>query len=228
VVLEVARLNPSYSTAFPAAGYADIVVNSTYIGGQVRQYGNLSFARIYDAGHTVPAYQPETAFTVFTRIINGDDIGMGKEIDRTNFGTEGPSDSSHTNKVPKQPGNTCWLRAMRDTCTSDQAQLISEGKGVVRYGVFYDEDSNSDNPASLPPSSTSTTAASASSSVPLTGVYTATETPKVTSGAASLRYMFQLPLRRRQAFLSEDEGVSAGFKTGVIAIAGTLGSLLML
>lgn len=53
-----------YATNFPAAGYAELVVNSTYVGGEVRQYGNLSFTRVYDAGHQVPAYQPETAFQV--------------------------------------------------------------------------------------------------------------------------------------------------------------------
>ncbi|KAK1017804.1 hypothetical protein LTR33_019427, partial [Friedmanniomyces endolithicus] len=60
----VSTLLPSpYAKAFPAAGYADIVVNSSYIGGAVRQYGNLSFSRIYASGHFVPYFQPETAYT---------------------------------------------------------------------------------------------------------------------------------------------------------------------
>ena len=33
------------------AGYAPIRVNDSYVGGQVRQYGNLSFSRVYQAGH---------------------------------------------------------------------------------------------------------------------------------------------------------------------------------
>jgi carboxypeptidase C (cathepsin A) len=41
------------ATSFAAAGYADVVVNSTYVGGQTRQYGNLSFTRVYEAGHEV-------------------------------------------------------------------------------------------------------------------------------------------------------------------------------
>jgi hypothetical protein len=41
----------SGSAAFRGAGYMPIITNSTYIGGQVRQYGNLSFSRVYQAGH---------------------------------------------------------------------------------------------------------------------------------------------------------------------------------
>jgi len=55
------------ATSFADAGYAPVIVNDTYIGGQVRQYGNLSFTRVYEAGHEVPAYQPETAYRIFTR-----------------------------------------------------------------------------------------------------------------------------------------------------------------
>ena len=102
ISLELARRLPSYHERFPAAGYSDIVVNSSYVGGQVRQFGNLSFARIYDAGHTVPTYQPETAFTVFTRVIKGTDVSMGKEVDLSTFGSTGPAVSNHRNKVPDQ------------------------------------------------------------------------------------------------------------------------------
>jgi carboxypeptidase C (cathepsin A) len=41
------------ATSFAEAGYVDLVVNDTYIGGQTRQYGNLSFTRVYEAGHEV-------------------------------------------------------------------------------------------------------------------------------------------------------------------------------
>ncbi len=36
---------------FRQAGYAMIQTNKTYVGGFVRQYGNLSFSRILQAGH---------------------------------------------------------------------------------------------------------------------------------------------------------------------------------
>lgn len=65
VSLALAQIGPTpYPVYFPGAGYAELVVNSTYVGGEVRQFGNLSFTRVYDAGHQVPAYQPETAFQV--------------------------------------------------------------------------------------------------------------------------------------------------------------------
>ena len=42
----------SKSTAdFSKVGYADIETNSSYVGGAVRQYGNLSFSRVFQAGH---------------------------------------------------------------------------------------------------------------------------------------------------------------------------------
>lgn len=37
--------------AFSNSGYADLVTNATYNGGVVRQHGNLSFARVFQAGH---------------------------------------------------------------------------------------------------------------------------------------------------------------------------------
>jgi hypothetical protein len=39
------------SSGFKKAGYANIETNAEYVGGFVRQYGNLSFARVFDAAH---------------------------------------------------------------------------------------------------------------------------------------------------------------------------------
>jgi carboxypeptidase C (cathepsin A) len=36
---------------FEKAGYAEIQTNASYVGGVVRQYGNLSFSRVFQAGH---------------------------------------------------------------------------------------------------------------------------------------------------------------------------------
>jgi hypothetical protein len=39
------------SAKFRDAGYTELHTNEEYVGGMVRQHGNLSFARIFDAGH---------------------------------------------------------------------------------------------------------------------------------------------------------------------------------
>lgn len=39
------------SSKFSQAGYAELRTNASYVGGLVRQFGNLSFARVYQAGH---------------------------------------------------------------------------------------------------------------------------------------------------------------------------------
>ncbi|KAI4721806.1 alpha/beta-hydrolase [Aureobasidium sp. EXF-10727] len=189
---------PSYLTGWNSAGYADIVVNASYVGGAVRQFGNFSFSRIYDAGHMVPFYQPETAFTVFTRIIDGTEISTGEPIDLSNFKSSGPMNSTHTNSpLAKQPAPTCWIRAMQDTCSADQIEDMQEGKGIVAGGIWYSNSKQYSAPSSTvtagkpgtPVTSSSTssksTSGSTTSTVALTGVFTATATPSPTQGAAS-------------------------------------------
>ena len=136
VSLELAGLVPGYDTAFPASGYANIVVNDSYIGGVVRQYGNLSFSRIYDAGHQLPHYQPETTFAVFSRIIQGRDISKGREVDLSTFKTKGPSASLHKNVVPPEPESVCWIREAAATCTEKERAAIREGEGMVKAGIW--------------------------------------------------------------------------------------------
>ena len=40
-------INYTDSEQFRSAGYTPIQTNSSYVGGQVRQYGNFSFSRVY-------------------------------------------------------------------------------------------------------------------------------------------------------------------------------------
>ncbi|KAF2659977.1 serine carboxypeptidase [Lophiostoma macrostomum CBS 122681] len=242
VSLELARLTPSYATPFPAAGYADIVVNSSYVGGVVRQYGNLSFSRIYDAGHMVPAYQPETAFTVFTRIIQGNDIGMGRDEDLSKFSTIGPSVSAHKNNVPEKQDQLCWIRDVNATCSADDIQAIWAGQGVVEHGMWYADESEysptsssveAGKPGTLP--TTQATPTGTSTSTALTGVYTASSTPKPpSSGASSLRSQFRLQGRRAPFIADENDSDDDAdeqpniFKKAFIIATAVLGSLLLL
>jgi carboxypeptidase C (cathepsin A) len=173
---------------FYRAGYADIRVNSSYIGGQVRQYGNLSFSRIYQAGHLVPAYQPETAFTLMTRIIRGTNLATGENVDLSSFGTSGPANSTNTQKAPNSPQPTCYIRDISSTCTQEQIEMIKAGQGVVINGVFYDQENEWNPPSGTetvgvgspgtppPQAGLSSSSAARTSTVP-TGVYVATGAP---------------------------------------------------
>jgi carboxypeptidase C (cathepsin A) len=49
----------THKKEFSNAGYAAMVVDGTEYG-EVRQYGNFSFARIYESGHEIPYYQRES------------------------------------------------------------------------------------------------------------------------------------------------------------------------
>ncbi|KAN0098554.1 alpha/beta-hydrolase [Hyaloscypha variabilis] len=174
-----AETSAAYASSFPAAGYAPIIVNTSYIGGVVRQYGNLSFSRIYDAGHSVPAYQPETAFQVFARIMTGTSLSTGAAVDLSSYDTTGPLDSTYTNSAPASPSPTCWLRNIPDTCNNDQRNMVINNEGVIINGVLYDASSDWS-------SATSTASATAArgtsvtvttSTEVLTGFFTATSTP---------------------------------------------------
>lgn len=181
-----AATSPAYLTHFNAAGYAPVIVNESYIGGVVRQYGNLSFSRIYDAGHTVPSYQPETAFQVFARIISGTSVSTGEIIDISRYNTTGPANATHTTTLPSSPSATCWIRNVPDTCNDQQKKMLLDNQGTVINGVLYssaDEWSSSfglavSSTSSLRPTGTYTTVTQV-----LTGAFTATSTPSPNAAA---------------------------------------------
>ena len=120
-----------------SAGYAPIVANSTYIGGVVREFGNLSFSRVYDAGHLVPAYQPETAFTIYTRVIEGTDISMGTPTDLSTYSSIGDTNATYQNVAPPMAEPTCHLRAVNSTRDLDQKNMLANNAGVIINGVLY-------------------------------------------------------------------------------------------
>lgn len=193
VSLAIAALAPQpYQINFPAAGYAELVVNGSYVGGAVRQYANLSFTRIYDAGHQVPAYQPEAAFTLFTRIILGTELSTGQPIDLSSYRSSGPQNSTYANKPTESQPGTCYVRAIQSTCTSDQISDMLAGKGIVMNGVWYENPSQYTPPASsvtagkpgMPLPQSSSMFGTGTATVVPTGVYTATATPTSKGGVA--------------------------------------------
>lgn len=118
---------------FRTAGYAPLVVNETYIGGMTRQSGNLSFTRVFQSGHEVPAYQPEAAFRVFSRSIKGLDISTGTiDIDSVEYSTSGIANAFQVkNPVPPRPEPTCYVRNLKSSCTEDQIKNVIEDKAVI-------------------------------------------------------------------------------------------------
>jgi carboxypeptidase C (cathepsin A) len=180
-----AATSPDYAIRFPAAGYAPIITNDSYIGGDVRQYGNLSFSRIYDAGHAAPAYQPETSFEIFARIMKGTSVSTGAEIDLSSYNTTGPLNSTHTNTLPKSPAPTCWVRNIPETCTIDQKNKIIEQEGMVINGIHYDSAPAQSSPAeSQTPRKVTSGGVVVTSTTVVTGFYTATATPTPTGSDA--------------------------------------------
>ena len=74
--------------------------------GEVRQHGNFSFTRIYEAGHEVPFYQPEASLEMFKRVLGFKDIATG-EVDLTaNYGTSGDAHATHTEPFVAIPSFT--------------------------------------------------------------------------------------------------------------------------
>ncbi|KAI9808965.1 MAG: hypothetical protein M1826_003943 [Phylliscum demangeonii] len=143
---ETVSLSVKYSASaqFRAAGYQGIQVNSTYVGGEVRQYGNLSFSRVFEAGHEVPAYQPETAYKIFRRAMFNRDIATGA-IDtarHSNYSSRGPASSfAIIDPVPASPEPTCYIWAP-GTCTDAQYLSLLDGSAIVMDYIVIGQQPN--------------------------------------------------------------------------------------
>lgn len=125
---------------FADAGYADLVTNCTHVGGSVRQYDNLTYARVFQAGHAVPAYQPETAYRIFNRALFNKDIATGRVDTASNSGysTEGPADTFDIkNEVPEQYEWFCYVLSP-GTCTSEQVAALRDGSAVIEDYIMVD------------------------------------------------------------------------------------------
>jgi hypothetical protein len=110
----------------------------------VRQYGNLSFSRVYQAGHEVPTYQPETAYRIFMRALFNQDIATGEinALENSDYATTGPADTwDIKNEPPAQYLQFCYVLDPSALCTEDQIMAIENGTAqIVNYIVV---DSNS-------------------------------------------------------------------------------------
>ena len=139
----------TYNDSFSAAGYAPIVVNETYIGGQVRQYGNLSFSRVYQAGHMVPAYVPKTSYQIFMRAMFNRDIATGLLPLSDSLSTIGPSDTWHIkNEVLDVPEKFCYILSPSETCEDEEYKMVVNGTAIVKDYIVVGVENKA---GSLPP-----------------------------------------------------------------------------
>ncbi|KAL4890087.1 Alpha/Beta hydrolase protein [Aspergillus ambiguus] len=140
---EVSVLVPhAEAEQFRAAGYAPLRTNATYVGGMVRQYGNFSFSRVFEAGHEVPSYQPETAYEIFHRVMFNRDVATGKKDTGTDepYSTTGPSSTWNiTNVVPDSPAPTCYVLQLTTYCTNEQIQSVVDGTAVIKDYIVVDD-----------------------------------------------------------------------------------------
>jgi len=131
------------AAAFKAAGYAQLHTNATYVGGMVRQHGNLSFARVFQSGHEVPAYQPDTAFQIFNRTLANLDVATGSVSTLPGqggavYGSQGVADTfAIKNVVPPSPQPTCYVLDF-STCTDAQQNEVEDGNTPIVNYILQD------------------------------------------------------------------------------------------
>lgn len=144
-------MNHSQAAAFRSAGYEDININSSYVGGQVRQHGNFSFSRVYQASGSISATQPETAYRIFQRAIAGLDIAGGT-IPTTKtttanqalpgagtYSSKGSRTASRAQQEPPPAADpTCYILDTV-TCTDKAYSEVFENSGVIHRYILLDE-----------------------------------------------------------------------------------------
>ncbi len=112
----------------------------------MRQYGNLSFSRVFESGHQIPLYQPETAYRIFNRALSNLDIATGTKPTYSSAGkayqSKGEKSTwSHKNKIPEQPIHFCQTLDPQDTCSDDQIESLINGTAVIRDYIVRDKNS---------------------------------------------------------------------------------------
>lgn len=148
-------IKSSITAQFQKARYADILTNATNSGGSVRQYGSLSFSRIYGAGHeseiedlrafvdfltdhrSAGWYQPETAFQIFNRVMS--DVGLVPTTGVSTYSTTGPASVFDIkNEMPKHPPAECYFWDIMGTCTPTQARQFNNGTAIMKDFIMIE------------------------------------------------------------------------------------------
>ena len=99
------QLEYAHAKEFRASGYVPFVVDGTEYG-EVRQYGNFSFMRIYESGHEIPYYQPLASLEFFRRTLGNLILSDGSEPVTPDYGTDGQAQATHTNSFVPFPSSS--------------------------------------------------------------------------------------------------------------------------
>ncbi|KAK3339794.1 Alpha/Beta hydrolase protein [Lasiosphaeria hispida] len=125
--------------AFRAAGYAPLRTNATYDGGVVRQAGGVAFVRVFQAGHSVAAYQPETVLRVFERSVFGRDVATGTEGAGEYTSVGEVSSWGIKNEVPETtPEPVCLVYSPFVSCAENQVLALADGTAVTEDFVVIE------------------------------------------------------------------------------------------
>jgi hypothetical protein len=134
-------VNYSQTAAFHSAGYENIIVNNSYVGGQVRQHGNYSFSRVYQASGAIAANQPETSYQIFRRAIFGLDIAAGRvDTEKTpTYSSKGtPTTFQPQQQAPDAPAPTCYILDPV-TCSNKAWADVYLSTGVLHQYILLDK-----------------------------------------------------------------------------------------
>ena len=95
----------THSAIFRKSGYAPFIVDGAEYGA-VRQHGNFSFLRVYEAGHAVAYYQPKAALEMFRRVLESKDLATGRVNLTEDYSTRGKNHATHQEPFVALPSNT--------------------------------------------------------------------------------------------------------------------------
>lgn len=127
------QIEYTHSAEFRAADYAPFVVDGTEYG-EVRQFGNFSFMRIYEAGHEVPFYQPLASLAMFSRVLGNVDIATGETVVTGTYATNGTANATHTEPyvaIPVVTGNGTSQLSYTAAITNPITSVPAEAGQVV-------------------------------------------------------------------------------------------------
>lgn len=145
---------------FSGAGYQSVIIPGGDRNGRayVRQYGNLSFTRVLDSGHTVNTAWPAVGLAVFNRSVSRVNIGTGlvsldsrMTTKQAVYSTQGPRSTWHIkNELPSNAYDEegmCYSLAL-SFCSDRQLNTYLKGDARVKdyWVVDYGDGKCSPNP----------------------------------------------------------------------------------